>query len=93
MSAPRRLSWSGPPLALQIVALLIGGLVVAQLVTLFLTMLMPPAPVPQYGLDDIAAALADRRGDEHKGLPRIVHAEHHHLAGCHRCASHAIIPT
>jgi two-component system OmpR family sensor kinase len=49
---------SGPPLALQIVALLLGGLIVAQLVTLFLTLLLPPAPQPQYGLDTIAQALS-----------------------------------
>ncbi|PZU06904.1 ATP-binding protein [Sphingomonas sp.] len=66
--------WRGPPLALQIMALLVGGLVVAQLVTLMLTLLLPPAPAPQYGLDDIAAALvddpeADLRGN---GLQRIV---------------------
>src|SRR3954464_701645 len=64
--------WTGPPLALQIVALLLGGLVVAQLVTLLLTLLLPPAPAPLYGLDDIASALADRRGDDHRGLQRIV---------------------
>ena len=33
---------SGPPLALQIVGLLVSGLVVAQLVTLLLTLLLPP---------------------------------------------------
>jgi hypothetical protein len=38
MSLPPRLPWRGPPLALQITALLLGGLVVAQLVTLFLTL-------------------------------------------------------
>ena len=44
---------------MQIMALLVGGLVVAQLVTLMLTLLLPPAPTPQYGLDDIAAALVN----------------------------------
>ena len=48
---------SGPPLALQIVGLLVSGLVVAQLVTLLLTLLLPPEPQPQYGLNDIAHAL------------------------------------
>lgn len=66
--------WRGPPLALQIMALLVGGLFVAQAVTLMLTLLLPPAPAPQYGLDDIAEALvndpeADLRGN---GLQRIV---------------------
>lgn len=68
------LSWRGPPLALQILGLLLGGLVVAQLVTLFLTMLLPPAPKPQYGLDDIAAALADRAPGSASGLQRVVQA-------------------
>jgi hypothetical protein len=40
--------WGGPPLALQILALLIGGLVVAQLVTLVLSLLLPPPQPPQY---------------------------------------------
>jgi two-component system OmpR family sensor kinase len=74
MSLPPRLPWRGPPLALQITALLLGGLVVAQLVTLFLTLTFPPAPAAQYGLRDIAAALSDQRGDDHHGLNRIVQA-------------------
>jgi signal transduction histidine kinase len=49
--------WTGPPLALQIAALLLAGLGVAQLVTLALTMLLPPQPPPQYQLDDIARML------------------------------------
>jgi signal transduction histidine kinase len=74
MNGVRWPRWRGPPLALQIMALLVGGLVVAQLVTLMLTLLLPPAPAPQYGLDDIAAALiddpsADMQGN---GLQRIV---------------------
>ncbi|MDO6415163.1 ATP-binding protein [Sphingomonas sp. BIUV-7] len=74
MNGVRRPRWRGPPLALQIMALLVGGLVVAQLVTLMLTLLLPPAPEAQYGLDDIAAALlddpdADLRGN---GLQRIM---------------------
>jgi two-component system OmpR family sensor kinase len=51
-----RLRWS-PPIAVQIVALLLGGIVVAQVVTLVLTLLMPPAPPPQHSLADIAAGL------------------------------------
>ncbi|SEA16176.1 ATP-binding protein [Variovorax sp. YR216] len=49
--------WTGPPLALQITALLLAGLGVAQLVTLALTMLLPPQPPAQYQLDDIARML------------------------------------
>src|SRR4051794_38180853 len=55
---PARRRWPSPPLALQVVALLVGGLVVAQLATLVLTLLLPPAPPPRYELADIARALA-----------------------------------
>ena len=47
MDITRHPRLSGPPLALQILGLLLGGLVVAQLVTLFLTMILPPDPQPQ----------------------------------------------
>lgn len=50
--------WSGPPLALQITGLLLAGLVVAQLVTLALTMLLPPEPRRQYEMGDIARVLS-----------------------------------
>lgn len=74
MNRVRRPRWRGPPLALQIMALLVGGLAVAQIVTLMLTLLLPPAPVSQYGLDDIAAALLNEEGADLKrdGLERIV---------------------
>nr|WP_232792887.1 ATP-binding protein [Caulobacter hibisci] len=45
------------PIALQIVALLVASLVVAQLATLALTLLLPPKPPAQHSLADIAAAL------------------------------------
>ena len=45
------------PLSAQIVGLMLAGLVVAQAVTLFLTLLAPPAPAPEYSLRDVAAAL------------------------------------
>jgi len=57
MAPTRTRAWGGPPLALQILGLLIGALVVAQLVTLFLTLLLPPAPPARYELDDIARGL------------------------------------
>jgi two-component system OmpR family sensor kinase len=64
--SPRR--WGGPPLVLQILALLLAGLIVAQLVTLLLTMILPPAPTPQHSLAEIGAALqgvptAEKRPD------------------------------
>ncbi|WP_421738879.1 ATP-binding protein [Caulobacter sp.] len=46
-----------PPIAVQIVALLLGGIIVAQLVTLALTLLLPPTPPPRHSLADIAAGL------------------------------------
>ena len=45
------------PLALQIVGLLLAGLVAAQATTLFLALLLPPPPLPEYRLSDIAGAL------------------------------------
>ena len=76
MNRLRTLRWPGPPLALQIMALLVGGLIVAQLVTLVLTMLLPPAPAPQYELDDIAAALIGQDLPAHgrHRLQRVVQA-------------------
>lgn len=69
----RRFKLGGPPLALQIMGLLIGGLLVAQLVTLVLTVVLPPSPPPQYELTDIAATLGGA-SDEGSGkhLQRIV---------------------
>lgn len=49
--------WPSPPLSVQIVALLLGGIVVAQLVTLVLTLFLPPTPPPHHSLADIAAGL------------------------------------
>lgn len=58
MALPNRSSlWRGPPLLLQILLLLLGGLVVAQAVTLALTLILPPAPAQQHQLDAVAAAL------------------------------------
>lgn len=45
------------PIAAQLVALLLGVLVVAQCATLLLTLIFPPQPPPQHSLDDIARAL------------------------------------
>ena len=71
--------WSGPPLALQIVGLLLGGLVVAQLVTLVLTLLLPPEPAPQYDMKDIARVLRD--DGKAGGLQRTLQADPPTLAG------------
>ena len=66
-------AWRGPSLAMQILALLLGGLVVAQLVTLLLTLLLPPEPPAKYSLAGIAEALrAPARGAQ--GLDAYVQA-------------------
>lgn len=59
--------WPSPPIAVQVMALLLAGLVVAQTVTLGLTLLLPPAPAMHHTLSDIAAglrgAIPDSDGD------------------------------
>jgi len=57
MELKARIRPSGFPLALQIMGLLLGVLIIAQLVTLFLTLVLPPEPPPQYRMLDIARAL------------------------------------
>ncbi|HEX7873244.1 MAG TPA: ATP-binding protein [Sphingobium sp.] len=65
--------WRGPPLVIQIQALLIGGLLVAQLVTLFLTLVLPPAPMPRHRLEDIALTLKSGETSR-QGLQRSLQA-------------------
>lgn len=50
----------GPPLGLQMIALLVCTLIAAQLVTLALTVLIPPQPDQRWDLNDVAAALAGK---------------------------------
>jgi two-component system OmpR family sensor kinase len=57
MSPPRPPALREPPILLQILVLLFGGLIVAQLVTLLLTLVLPPAPPAKHSLSEIAAAL------------------------------------
>ena len=63
MTLFRRLSWREPPIVFQILVLLLGGLVVAQFVTLLLTLVLPPAPATQHSFGEIAAALTQDRTD------------------------------
>ncbi|MBB4086960.1 ATP-binding protein [Sphingomonas carotinifaciens] len=49
----------------QFIGLVIGALIVAQLATLLLTLVIPPAPPREYALADIATAL--RSADAHDG--------------------------
>lgn len=58
------MTWSkrlSPPLWARILAIVVGALAAAQVVTLVLTVFFPPAPPSQYSLSDIGAAL--RGGD------------------------------
>lgn len=59
------------PLSVQIVGLMLAGLVVAQAVTLFLTLLAPPAPAPEYSLHDVAAALQGEMTPTHGARPLV----------------------
>ena len=45
------------PISFQIMALLLAGLVLAQIATLVLTLLLPPTPPPRRSLGDIARTL------------------------------------
>ena len=61
----------GFPIWVQILGLLIGGLVAAQLVTLALTVLLPPAPPQQHSLSRIAEALRGGELSTGNGRPLI----------------------
>lgn len=52
------------PLGLQLLGLIVGALIVAQLVTLALTILIPPAPVQRWNLDLVAQSLLGQGGDD-----------------------------
>lgn len=64
----------GAPIWLQIIALVVGALVAAQVVTLALTLLLPPEPPQQHSLQEIAKALqgAPVRDDGERPLIRRV---------------------
>ncbi len=61
----RTLPWREPPIVFQILVLLLAGLVVAQLVTLLLTLVLPPAPPTQHSFEDVVAALDGGDGAGH----------------------------
>ncbi|MFT4025605.1 MAG: ATP-binding protein [Novosphingobium sp.] len=60
MQAPSLPSRLALPLGLQLLAILVSSLIVAQLVTLVLTVALPPEPAQRWNLDDVAASLAGR---------------------------------
>lgn len=74
MAMLHRTRWRGPSLAAQILTLLVGGLVVAQAVTLVLTLLLPPEPPARFGLADIAASLRSAEAGR-SGLRRDIVAD------------------
>ena len=57
-----------PPLWARILAIVVGALAAAQVVTLVLTVFFPPAPPSQYSLTDISAAL--RGGSAPRAMDR-----------------------
>jgi len=63
--------WPSPPIAVQVMALLLAGLVVAQTVTLGLTLLLPPAPAMHHDLADIAAGLRGAMPDNDADRPLV----------------------
>ncbi len=64
-SPPRRL---GLPLAMQMIAILVCALVAAQVVTLLLTVLLPPRPAARWDLDDVAAVRRERRRERDRAV-------------------------
>lgn len=69
---PLKSRWLSLPIAAQILGLLLGGLVAAQIATLVLTVLLPPKPPEQHGLAEIAGAL--RGGPLGEGARPLVRA-------------------
>ncbi len=63
MRTPRFPPLAGPPLGWQMVAMLVCTLVAAQLVTLALTLLLPPHPPRQWNIDAVATALSGKALD------------------------------
>lgn len=58
----------GLPLALQMIAILVCALVAAQLVTLLLTVLLPPRPTARWDIEEVVTALG--RGEVPPSLER-----------------------
>lgn len=59
------------PLGLQLLAILVGSLIVAQIVTLGLTVAIPPAPTQSWNLDEVADALRGGTGNDRLELRRM----------------------
>lgn len=63
MMLPRLTNRIGLPLAIQMIAILVCALIGAQLVTLALTVILPPSPTARWNIDEVARALHGRNGD------------------------------
>lgn len=69
MTWRKRLS---PPLWARILAVVVGALAAAQVVTLVLTVFFPPAPPQQYSLSDIGAALRGGATPDDRDRPLVL---------------------
>lgn len=63
MTLPRLTNRIGLPLAIQMIAILVCALIGAQLVTLGLTVILPPSPTARWNIDDVARALRGSDAD------------------------------
>ncbi len=57
---PRLTGRLGMPLAMQMIVILVCALIGAQLVTLGLTVVLPPSPTARWNIDEVASALTTR---------------------------------
>nr|WP_086492930.1 ATP-binding protein [Novosphingobium panipatense] len=57
MTPPRLTNRLGLPLAMQMIVILVCALIGAQLVTLALTVILPPSPTARWNIDEVASAL------------------------------------
>ncbi|TCM17821.1 signal transduction histidine kinase [Novosphingobium sp. PhB165] len=64
MMLPRLTNRIGLPLAIQMIAILVCALIGAQLVTLALTVILPPSPTARWNIDEVAFALKSAGADK-----------------------------
>ncbi len=72
------MTWSkrlSPPMWARILAIVVGALAAAQVVTLVLTVFFPPAPPSQYSLTDISAALRGGAASDDHDRPLVLSFE------------------
>ncbi len=72
------MTWSqrlSPPLWARILAIVVGALAAAQVVTLVLTVFFPPAPPSQYSLSDIGSALRGGDAPDDRDRPLVLSFE------------------